>query len=508
MRLGIIDLGTNSVRFDIHLVNLSGQVRLLYREKLMIRLGEGVFLKNKLNPNAVHRTIHAFRSFKRTASLFHAERIIAFGTSALREALDATVLIELIQKTTGIDIRVISGEEEAQLIALGILTHEKPIKSRFALIDIGGGSTEISICREKRVLHSASFPLGVARLQQLFLKVNLSKSSDPGKAQVISSFRKYVKTTLLPKILSEDWPQVTKIVGSSGTIRALERILKKLTGKNGINRRDLSKLVHSMSSLTPSQLIKIPGMEPKRIDLILSGGILLEECMEALDAKELSFTPYSLRDGILNREIQLLSPKKEMDIQFQLESLYSKAKKLGCPESHMKQVMSLAETLFERTRNVHQLSPRWKRYLSAAAILHDVGSMITPTHHELHSYYIIKNADFPSMEKWESEFIAQLCLKHNSGTLSKKDLDFAKTKSEKNTFLWLLAILRLADSLDRGHKSKIKIHQVKIDSKEVKLTLSARGSIALEILRAEQKKALFEKVFKRKLTVTAPTTKF
>ena len=121
MRIGIIDLGTNSVRFDVHQVNKNGEDLLLHREKLMIRLGQGVFLKGRLDPSAIRRAIQAFRSFHQTAKLLQAQKVIAFGTSALREASDAEAFVALIHKRTGIEIRIISGDEEAQLIAAGVL---------------------------------------------------------------------------------------------------------------------------------------------------------------------------------------------------------------------------------------------------------------------------------------------------------------------------------------------------------------------------------------------------
>ena len=124
MRIGIIDLGTNSVRFDIHSVAPQGEAHLLHREKLMIRLGEGVFLNGQLDPQAVLRGVHAFMSFKNTAERFQVVKIVAFATSALREAKDAQQFVDKIRQKTQIEIRIISGEEEAKLIALGILIHE------------------------------------------------------------------------------------------------------------------------------------------------------------------------------------------------------------------------------------------------------------------------------------------------------------------------------------------------------------------------------------------------
>lgn len=506
MRIGIIDLGTNSVRFDVHLIGQRGQVRLLHREKLMIRLGQGVFLDHKLDSAAIHRTVQAFTSFRRTANLLHAEKVIAFGTSALREATDADNLIQIIRRRTGIGIRVISGQEEAQLIATGILSNEQSLKGQFGLVDIGGGSTEISICEGKKVLQSASFQLGAARLQQVFLK-----KSPPGTAQPragdspIHSFRKYVKSILLPKMIAEEWPKVTHIIGSSGTIRAVERILKK-TGDNsggGISRKDLEKLIQSMTTMSRSALLRIPGMEPKRVDMILSGAILLEECMIAVGAKSLITTGFSLRDGILDREIRLKSRQRAPDIRFQLEDIYAKAKRLGCNEHHFKQVRLIAETLFDGTQKIHKLKPEWKRYLSAAALLHDVGNSVTPTHHEIHSYYIVKNADFRAMELWESELIAQLCLKHNAGKISKKDLNFTRDRAKRHAFVRLLAILHVADALDRGHKSNIHIQKIRLLPGKVRISISG-PSTDLEILRLDQKKALFEKIFRRQLCIALP----
>src|SRR4051794_25043244 len=164
MRLAIIDLGTNSVRFDVHQISSSSlkpglSEKRLHREKLMVRLGQNVFTRGKLDPAAMARTVEAFRSFSRTLRDLKVDRVLAFATSALREASDSTKLIERVRARTGIELRVISGVEEARLIALGFLANTSPPEERFGLIDIGGGSTEVSIIKNKETLHSTSFNL-------------------------------------------------------------------------------------------------------------------------------------------------------------------------------------------------------------------------------------------------------------------------------------------------------------------------------------------------------------
>jgi exopolyphosphatase/guanosine-5'-triphosphate,3'-diphosphate pyrophosphatase len=167
--------------------------------------------------------------------------------------------------------------------------------------------------------------------------------------------------------------------------------------------------------------------------------------------------------------------------------------------------MQLAETLFTRLKKLHRLGDDWKPYLTSAALLHDIGEVISPTNHDTHSYYFAKNADFTPLEEWESEFIARLCLYHRVG---KPDVDGlfakngAKEKERKRAFLALLALLRVADALDRNKRGHVGIGAVKLARDRVTLTIRAKkGSGDLELLRVEQKKALFESVFRRHLVV-------
>ena len=220
--------------------------------------------------------------------------------------------------------------------------------------------------------------------------------------------------------------------------------------------------------------------------------------MIALGAKRVLTTEYSLRDGILEEELQLVREHQGSALALHLPDLYLKAQRLGCQDAHVRQVVSFSSTLFTRLRRLHKLDDEWQVYLTAAAILHDTGEAITPTHHERHSYYIVKNADFPSMDGWETEFIAQLCLWHPSGKPDPDELPFNGDKKRRDAFMKLLALLRVADALDRGHKSGVRIKSVLLDRDKVRLVLTGK-SIDLELLRVEQKRVLFEQVFGRRL---------
>jgi exopolyphosphatase/guanosine-5'-triphosphate,3'-diphosphate pyrophosphatase len=499
MRIGIIDLGTNSVRFDVHQLGPGRKVRLLHREKLMVRLGQGAFLSGKLDRAAAERSLQAFRRFSRLASQLGTTKVIAFGTSALREVQDRERFLEKIREASGIEVRVISGAEEARLIALGILRREKKLKGkskgRTALVDIGGGSTEISICRGKEVLFSQSFPLGTARLQQLFLK------KSPPAPETLDEMRKLIRSTLLQETLASRWPKVARIVGSSGTIRALARILAAGEPSDSIDRGELEDLNDLMSKMTTSELLGIEGMEPRRVDMILAGSVLFEECMQVLGAKKAVTTEISLRDGILEEELQLFQQGESSHLSLHIPDLVQKACAFGGDAEHVARVAGLAEVLYTRLQRLHGLPAEWKVYLLAAVILRDVGEQVSLSGHEKHSSYIIRHTDLPAMQDWELELIAALVEQHEGTKIEPKALERWKSKPRRQAFLRLLAMLRLVDALDSGPDVKVSLRKLSVQRGHVELRLGGSGLTGLEVMNAEQKAPLFERAFGRELQV-------
>lgn len=499
MRLAIIDLGTNSVRYDVHQIGPGKRVRRLHREKIMVRLGTGIFVNGKLDRNAVRRTLHAFKRFKRLSKKLRATKTIAFGTSALREARDREKFVTTIEEQTGIAIRVISGSEEAKLIAHGILSGERRkhridrIKGHFALIDIGGGSTEINICRGREILFSESFPLGTARIQQLFL------NRTPTFPKALNEARQYIRHVLQEVTLPHHWPKVQDVLGSSGTARAVDRILRLKSKRDldeAIAQKEISDFLNQISQMNTSELLSIPGLEPKRADMILPGVLILDECMNALGAKRCTATEFSMRDGVLQEELDLYRKgKSESHLALHFSELYEKAIHLGSDEDHLKRTTQVAEELFDRLSRLHRLKPSWKVYLSAAMILRDIGESIHVNQHPQHSYYIVKNSDLPAMEDWELEFIAQLCLHHESSKISQRDLTWMKSKTKRDAFLKLLAILRISDALDAGPECRLKLKSVKIGKKQVSLVYSGQEITGLETGNVEKKSDFFENIF-------------
>lgn len=296
LRLGVLDLGTNSIRFDAYALDERGQAERIHREKRMLRLGEGLYETGHIGKPALARLDRALHDFSRMLREWGIDRVRAFATSALRDTRlpQRHAILAGIKRRHGITFTVISGAREAGLIARGVLANESLPRGDFLLCDIGGGSTEISLCRGRRVKKSFSLGLGTLRLKQLFL------TQLPSSSLSLLALRGYIHSQL-PK---GGLPRAAELIGSSGTVRALSRMASR--SRRPFNRAFLSQLNLNMAGMGRAQLLKLPGMEEKRADILLGGSLLLEELAALSGAKRIRASGFSLRDGVLDEELARL----------------------------------------------------------------------------------------------------------------------------------------------------------------------------------------------------------
>ncbi|MGE0762195.1 MAG: hypothetical protein AB7N80_02840 [Bdellovibrionales bacterium] len=314
VKVGVVDLGTNSVRFAIYELADGKSANCLYKKKLMLRPGQGVYRTGRLKTGTIRKLSQAFNNFHKRTQREKVMLVKAVATSALREAKNSGQLIRRVKKNTGIEIRVISGTQEAHLIAKGILQFDPPRAAKAVLIDIGGGSTELSLCQNGKRQTSLSLPLGALRLQQLFLHQDTAQHVENRLAGV-AQLRRAVQAVFRQKLRT--WPARSGqlALGSSGTIRAVARLLDRQRQQHRFSRlwqtqsrakprlkftrRELRLLVERMLPMSRAELLRLPGMERRRLDIILTGAILLLEILDFLEVDQVRTTNHALRDGIL-----------------------------------------------------------------------------------------------------------------------------------------------------------------------------------------------------------------
>jgi exopolyphosphatase/guanosine-5'-triphosphate,3'-diphosphate pyrophosphatase len=303
MRVGLIDLGTNSVRFDVYELGYDDKPQRLLRERELIRLGDAVFTTHHITTEASARAIEVFSKFKKLGTDLEVERYIAVGTSALRDARNREDFVQAVFNQTGIELRVISGDEEAALIARGVLENEDVGDGPVAIVDIGGGSTEIIVTLGESIFHATSFNLGTLRLQQVYLKTHPPKQEREDLPHPLNELRHHIRSSLSSTIVRGGWPSVKKVIGASGTVRALTRLAKNYGDKSSTVEKDsLEQIITKISRMTLKELLEVPGIEAKRVDIILGGAVLLDEVAEVFKVKRIHTTEYSLRDGLLSVE--------------------------------------------------------------------------------------------------------------------------------------------------------------------------------------------------------------
>ena len=300
MRLGIVDVGTLSLRLDIYEVKAGPESapELASRYRSMPRLGELFIGTEHPAPAAVDEVLAEFKRVREFSDQHGSEKLYAVGTSALRSSPAAVQLLDKIREQTGIDIRVLSGIEEATLTARGIFANENDLPKEITLADIGGGSTEISFCKGKLIEESRSLDVGVLRAEKEFLRGRRGADGRFPK-EVLSGLKQHIDE----KLSSLKGAKAGEcILGSSGTFRTLER-LGVLEEKNPpiITKSMLDEFAHRIGPMTREEMLAIPEIEEARVDVLLPGVLILISLFETLGLDTSRVTHYSLRHGVLGK---------------------------------------------------------------------------------------------------------------------------------------------------------------------------------------------------------------
>ena len=300
MTLGIVDVGTNSIHLLIGILGLNGRFHVLLKERDLTRLGEGGLARGELTRAAIHRAMEVLARYTAILKRLGVDHVEAVATSAVREASNGHRFVRLARTRLGLPLRIISGREEARLIALGVL-HARRARRPVLIVTIGGGSAQVVHGDGAHLGYLASVLLGGARLAQQFIH------HDPPQPAEVEALRRAVRKGLAPVIRALRRCRWREALGSSATISQLmmaaylETHRRPPTEKHrlSISRRTLRRLVEWLSTSTAAERIRLPGVDPRREDLMLPTGIALLAWMEGCGVSRLRFAPGSLREGLV-----------------------------------------------------------------------------------------------------------------------------------------------------------------------------------------------------------------
>jgi len=497
MRLAAIDIGTNSVHMIVVRVRPDFSFEVIDREKEMVRLGAGGLDGRKLTRSAQVAALQALSKFERIARSHQVDEILAAATSATREAENGGAFLAAIEQQTGIRARIITGTEEARLIHLAAVYGVDTPKAA-VVIDIGGGSVEITLGSGREVKFARSFKIGVIRLTERFV------TSDPISKRDERKLVKFINEQVeryLGHVVKEGFDRV---IGTSGTIlslgtvaTALERGATPEEVRNlRVSAKSLKRLRKTVTDLPLDERLSFPGLDPRRADLVVAGAILLDTLMGTLGATEITLCDLALREGLVldyvhrhRREIARVDRYPDIRRRSAIEL----AERRNWEAEHARQVTRMSLAIFDQTRELHGLGDREREWLEYASLLHDVGNHISYERHHRHSYYLIKNGDLRGFEPDEIEVIALVARYHRRAAPKRSHEGFATLPPElRRTVRVLAAILRLTETLDRSRHGVVGRIAIRDRGSDLRLQLESHGDSELEVWAGRRQLAVLE----------------
>lgn len=498
LAVGCLDVGSNGVRSAIARFADRDHYDVVEYQRYPIRLGHDVFLTGRLSPAAMDAAIAAFRTFQERMDHHRVTRFRAVATSAVREAVNGPEFLLRVEQETGFVLHCITGSEEARLVFLAA-SHRVPLRDHlWLLVDLGGGSVEISLVDQKGIRWTESHTMGSVRL----LEELTQSGEDPGR--FLRLLEEYASTLRLPRAKGEG---TIGYIATGGNIESLARLSGRAPDATGVASLPMSELrrrIEQLARLSYRQRIDDLGLRPDRADVILPAAIIYERLGQLLQAQAIVVPHVGVKDGIL---LDLANDQNPGDLETLLdrqleEAALSLGRKYQFDEAHAQRVARLALSLFDQTNALHGLDRSSRRILLAAALLHEIGSFISQAGHHRHSYYLIAASSLPGLDAAEIELVANVARYHRK-SVPKPDHEAYQrlSKPDRLRVDRLSALLRVADALDRDHAQHIGEVTVKIDKQAVRLFVDAPGDLLLERWSLHKRSDLFRQAFERKISL-------
>jgi len=500
VRLAAIDVGSNAMRLAIASVDDDGRMHVVHTDREPVRLGGDVFSKGTISDARLVEAMDAFLKFRKLINAYKVKSVRAVGTSALREARNRNYCIRQIAKTTEITIDVISAEEEARLAFLAASGAFKLQRKIALLVDIGGGSVEVSLAAKNEIISTESFGIGTVRLLEMI------DQRTQGERVFRQLARGYINVsgTRLRKALGEQ--KIDIFIGTGGNVESLGDLRVQLCDADdnrSIKLDELDIILTQLQSRSYEERIKEFGLRRDRADVIIPAIIVLQTVAREARVGEIEIPRVGLREGLLidmARDLGRRSPPPDRT------QLVTSARLLGRkydyePE-HAQTVSRFAVELFDATKRLHRLGSDERVLLEVAGLLHDVGYYLGTTNHHKNTWYLINASPLVGCSESEKAIIALVTRYHTRSPPKSSHKEFVDVPPKRRRLVLMLAsILRLAECLDREHVGKVRGFKLTVQRRKVTLTLKGRGDMLLERWALSNGSKLFEKTFKRELVI-------
>jgi len=506
-RLAALDVGTNSIRLIVAEARPDGSYRLLDDEKEVTRLGEGFASTGELSLKAMQSSAMSIARMKAIAHGYGVDAMRVVGTCAVREATNQKAFLKLVKQHAGIDLEVISAEEEGRLAHVSVNQAFDIRHIKAGVVDIGGGSTEVVLSSGGVIEQIGTLPLGAVRLTEMFEK---AKGDDERRFKLM---REHIRKTIKAHLPKPAFVPQT-LIGTGGTFTTLAAIAM-LRGQSSTNeeassvrgyelqRSTLKHLLNQLRSLSPRERRAVPGLSLERAEIIVAGMAIVDGVMRRLKANTIRVHDRGIRDGLILGMIRQFFPhtgKVAAQPPNRLRTARQFAESCHYEKAHSEHVAALAVSVFDqlarRSAGASWSKPVNRELLEAAGVLHDIGYYINYAKHHKHSYHLIVHGELPGFTHREVEIIANIARYHRRSIPKASHSNFATLGSDDQQLVRRLsAILRIVDGLDRAHAQQVKSVTLRIRDGAAVFRVDAVREPAVDLWGAERKAELFAKSF-------------
>ena len=492
------------------------KLKTLHEDREVTRLGASVFETGVISPEAMAGTIKALKRFHKAVQLHVADKVRVVATSAMRDARNAAAFTEWVKSSTGWTVEVISGLEEGRLIHLGVVTHEPGAKGKCVLIDLGGGSCEVTDSDGGRVKSMISLPLGAVRLQQEFLP------HDPPMKEDIARLKQYIDRELHRAQRKLGRLQVPLVIATSGTAAALAEAslvtatklpVRKTVPKGFVRVKpqeakteDVRKLADKLVKMTNAQREAVPGIGPRRSEIIIGGAQVYASLLERFGLAGFRYSPLGLRDGMLAQMLGEVDLRAEVHQKIENErwaGVLEVCKRYGIDVKKAEPVRAHAVQLFDALQKVHELPHEYRLWLQAAAMMQEVGKFMNHQGHHRHTQYIIANSEIFGFSPEQRMIVGAISRYLGKSRPDTEDRLLRALPLEEHVRVRsAVVLLRLAVALNQDRASAVVGLKTLVYPKRVVLEiLPGRGGAELEGWAVKKEAGYFREVFRRELFV-------
>ncbi|SNT24419.1 exopolyphosphatase / guanosine-5'-triphosphate,3'-diphosphate pyrophosphatase [Granulicella rosea] len=510
-----VDIGSNSCRLKIASVQ-DHKLVTLHEDREVVRLGESVFQTGVISPEAMALTIRALRRFHKAVQLHVVDKIRVVATSAMRDARNAAAFTEWTKSATGWTVEVISGLEEGRLIHLGVATLEPGGQGKCLLIDLGGGSCEVTLSDRGRVKEMVSLPLGAVRLQQEFLL------TDPPAKTDVARLQQYIDRELTRAEKQLGHPKVSLVIATSGTAAALAEaslaVSDKLPTKKAVPKDfvvvkpdeahtpQVRALAEKLVTMTNAEREAVPGIGPKRSEIIIGGAFVYASLLERFGLAGFRYSPLGLRDGMLEQMLGETDLRAEVHEKMETErwaGVLEVSERYGVNQKKSEPILQHALELFDGLKKVHELPDEYRLWLQTAAMLQEVGKFMNHQGHHRHTQYIIANSEIFGFSPEQRLIVSAIARYLGKSRPEPADRVMRQIPIEEHVHVTrAIVLLRLAVALNQDRASAVVGLKISVYPKRVVLDIvPGRGGAELEVWALKKEASYFREVLRRELFV-------